>query len=159
MKLAGDGDPGVRFQVALAVADVGDDDRAAAALARIAVAAQEDRWARAAVVSAAGRRALAVFERVPDRPENRGVRGELAVLVAAVGDAEGVGRVIRSIVPEQADDAGAPVMSLAGDVWDALGRRGMTDDALPRDARERLQMLTDRARVLLKQPRGSAKDR
>jgi putative heme-binding domain-containing protein len=60
LALAVDADARVRFQSALSLGEW-DDDRTVPALAKIAVAGAEDRWTRAAVISAVPRRAGALL--------------------------------------------------------------------------------------------------
>ncbi|MBI4324360.1 MAG: c-type cytochrome, partial [Chloroflexi bacterium] len=63
LALAEDADARVRFQCALTLGEL-DDSRTTPALAKIAVRDAADRWARAAVLSSAGRRAEAFFKEV-----------------------------------------------------------------------------------------------
>jgi putative heme-binding domain-containing protein len=68
LAMAGDPDPRVRFQCALALGSV-DDARAVPALAAIIVRDGQDRWTRAAVLSGIGTRMAAFFDAVRAAPD------------------------------------------------------------------------------------------
>jgi putative heme-binding domain-containing protein len=144
LKLVGDQDAAVRYQVALSLGEW-DDPRVPGALAKIAAAAEVgDVWTRAAVMTAAGRHATEVFEALP--PEQRVLRGQLAALVAATGDAGAVGRVVLAVAPPEAGRAGVAEFNVVADLLDALGRRRPAVGELPKAAAERIAAVKDRAR-------------
>jgi len=76
LRLVDDPDPGVRFQLALSLGEW-DDDRATAALARLAKQSLNDGWLRAAVVSSATREPFAVMKSVIEEKGETAGRNEL----------------------------------------------------------------------------------
>ncbi len=95
LKLAGDPDQRVRFQLAFSLGET-DDPRATKALARIGMRDAGDPWTETAILSSVSRNAGAVLlESFPLADARRGsvLRG-LARLVGARGDKAEVGRVL-----------------------------------------------------------------
>ncbi|ODU01053.1 MAG: dehydrogenase, partial [Planctomycetes bacterium SCN 63-9] len=87
IKLAGDSDPMVRFQVAFTLGEASADDRTIEALASIAVKDASDIWTRTAVLSSISNRAPALLASLARRPgflatpSGRNWLDELALLV------------------------------------------------------------------------------
>jgi putative membrane-bound dehydrogenase-like protein len=103
LALADDPDPMVRFQAAFTLGGlVGGDSRSLDALARIAEKDAGDRWIRAAVLSSVkGRFAAALLHRLGRQGpgffaggNGRAWLNDIAVLIGAGNDAEGVRRVL-----------------------------------------------------------------
>ena len=76
LRLVDDPDPGVRFQLALSLGEW-DDDRAAAALGRLAKQSFDDGWLRAALVTSATRDPFAVMKSVIEEKSTTPARNEL----------------------------------------------------------------------------------
>jgi putative membrane-bound dehydrogenase-like protein len=97
LKLAGDADVGVRYQVALAVGGW-DDARAVAALTRIAQSSPNDVWVRAAVTIGSVHRPVEMLESVANAmeagPARAALMGQIAATCAATSDADGVSKAV-----------------------------------------------------------------
>ncbi len=104
--LAGDADPMVRFQAALALGDLpATDPRAIEALAAIALRDGGDRWTRTAVLSSIPGRApdliVRLLDHAPDffgRPEGRAWLDELTVMVGMENEPGAVRSVLARFV-------------------------------------------------------------
>lgn len=108
LELSHDDDPMVRFQAAFSMGEV-EDPRAIPALAAIAVRDSADRWTRAAVLSSAGGRPLALFNalvEVPGFQENSHGRAwfeDLAELIGVENRPEQVQSVLNRVAGEDVD--------------------------------------------------------
>jgi len=101
LPLAGDADPRVRFQAALALGRW-DGEEALGGLAAIARKDAGDRWTRTAVALASGGRAAALFHGLASdagfaaRPEGAALLGDLVGIVASAGRVDDLSRIVRS---------------------------------------------------------------
>jgi putative heme-binding domain-containing protein len=104
-------------------------------------------------MTAAGKRPSEVFEALP--AGQRALRGQLAALIAATGDAQAVGRVIVAVAPAEAGRVGAAEFNVVADLLDALGRRRPAVGELPGAAAERIAAVTGRAREVAREGKGA----
>ena len=119
LALADDADAQVRFQVALALGEW-DAEAILDPLARIALAAADDRWTRLAVASSVPARAGTLLERLVARTDHASLLRELAGLVGAKQDPADVGRVLRAVAERDGRRQAAVLNGLA----DGMARRG-----------------------------------
>lgn len=154
LKLAGDPDAAVRYQLALTLGEM-DDDGATTALNEIAAAAAAgDAWTRSAVLSSSLHRPAKLLEEVAAWPADRAGRAELlgglASLVAAVGEPADIAAAIAGITPSSPDVTAPWQLTATAAVLDALDHRSkpIAVDQLPGDAAMRVRATTDVARRL-----------
>jgi len=128
LKLSGDADFAVRYQVALSLGEW-NDPRAATTLADMACADVNDAWFRAAVVSSSVRWPQAVLDRVLLAPPSGGRDALVAPLVAtAAAVAEKPGdfeRLLNVLAPPSKTEPAAWQMAGLAQLQQALGRRGI----------------------------------
>jgi putative membrane-bound dehydrogenase-like protein len=148
LKLVGDREPVVRYQVALSLGEW-DDARVAPALGQLAARDPADLWMRAAVLSSATRCAaplLDAFEAAA-KPASAGaqqlVRG-LTQTIAATGTEADISKALMAVTPADPRQAQAWQFTATGAVLDALAERHMTPRS---DAAARVAATTDAARA------------
>jgi putative membrane-bound dehydrogenase-like protein len=156
-KRSEDPDAAVRYQAALTLGEL-DDPRVPQALARIAQAAPGDAWTRGAVLSAAVRRPMELFDALPDEAAGTAeLRARLASLIAATAKDKSTagGHVLLRIAPADPRRASATQLNAMADVLDSLGdaavlpedadaRRGAYCAAAPAIATDSSRPLADR---------------
>jgi putative membrane-bound dehydrogenase-like protein len=132
IKLAGDPDARVRFQVALSLGEW-DDDGIVEPLARIALAGVDDPWTRLAVATAVPRRAgllvsnLLKSSSIPgnNTPSQLLLIQELFTLVGARLDAAEVEQSLRALADIKSTEKLAWQLAGLNGVTDGMGRRGI----------------------------------
>src|SRR5262249_37560297 len=132
VRLAGDADARLRFQVALTLGEW-DDDKIVPPLARIALAGAEDRWARLSVASSVPKRAGALLaELLPPRGDLTGAATagrlalvqELGSLVGARRDPDEVAGVLDLLYALPGKNRDRWQMAGLNGLAEGVGRRG-----------------------------------
>ncbi len=156
--LADDPDGHVRFHAAL-VLGAWDDDAVLEPLAKIALAAPDDRWTRMAVASAVPARAGALLRRLLARTDHAALVRELSALVGARRDPAEVTSVLAGLAPLDARRQTAVLNGLA----EGMARRGAQLGTFLKSAdpkgREAAEALLSNAAALAADPARPTGDR
>ena len=161
LKLAGDADNVVRYQLILSLGEW-SDPRAADAIGRVAVATIDDEQFRAATLSSAVLDPAGILSRViesaADGPPRTEMIGQLVATAGAIGDDKQLGRMLMAIAPA-ASRTVAPWQFVAlGSALDALERRGISMSAFENSPDAGVREAAGRCRDIFAAARATARD-
>ncbi|MBL8796150.1 MAG: HEAT repeat domain-containing protein [Planctomycetia bacterium] len=128
--LAGDAEPRLRFQAALTLGEIADDDAALTALARVLTRDAADRWIPHAVLSSVAAREAALFrmllqdQRFSDSPAAATCLSQLAALAAARRRPADMAVVLRAVAQPPLADRPEWQRGILLGLADALARAG-----------------------------------